>query len=331
MKAVVCTELGGPEQLGISEVATPVPGAGEVRVKVGAAGVNFPDTLIIQGRYQARPKLPFIPGFEFAGEIIEVGREVCDRRVGDRIVALTACGYAAFAEQAIARAGDTVLLPHDVSDIVAAAMYTSYGTAYHALIQRGDLRAGQTVVVLGATGGVGLAAVEIAALMGARVIAVGRSGEKLMLARKKGATETIVYPGSELRTIIRDLTKGAGADVCIDMLGGSGFDEMSRAMAWNGRLLTVGYTSGVVPRLAANLPLLNGYQLVGVYWGAFASRAPEDNAANFQVLTGWMAESKIDPDASIVWPMERAAEALQAILNRTTVGKIVLTSFSKSL
>ncbi len=325
MRAMVCNEYGSPDRLAEQDVETPSLLADEVRIRVGAAGVNFPDTLIIQGKYQLKPPLPFIPGFEVAGEITAIGSQVKSHSVGDRVMALTSSGCGAFAEQAVAKAHEVVRIPDGVDDITATALYTAYGTAYHALVQRGQMRPGETLVVLGASGGVGLAAVEIGVALGARVIAVGRSLDKLRIAREKGATEILSYSDGDLRQRIKELTNGKGADVCLDTLGGDAFDAMSRAMNWDGRLLVIGFTSGVIPRLAVNLLLLKGYQVIGVYWGSFVTRSPELNAANFEVLARMLKQGQIRPHVSKTYPLAQVGDALRDLSSRNTIGKLVIT------
>ena len=325
MRAMVCNEYGSPDRLAEQDVETPSLLADEVRIRVGAAGVNFPDTLIIQGKYQLKPPLPFIPGFEVAGEITAIGSQVKSHSVGDRVMALTSSGCGAFAEQAVAKAHEVVRIPDGVDDITATALYTAYGTAYHALVQRGQMRPGETLVVLGASGGVGLAAVEIGVALGARVIAVGRALDKLRIAREKGATEILSYSDGDLRQRIKELTNGKGADVCLDTLGGDAFDAMSRAMNWDGRLLVIGFTSGVIPRLAVNLLLLKGYQVIGVYWGSFVSRSPELNAANFEVLARMLKQGQIRPHVSKTYPLAQVGDALRDLSSRNTIGKLVIT------
>ena len=240
-------------------------------------------------------------------------------------MALTSSGYGAFAEEAVAIAVEAVPIPNDVDYVTAAGLYAAYGTSYHALVQRGALRPGETLVVLGATGGVGLAAVEIGVALGAKIIAVGRSEEKLAVAKARGADTVLSYAEENLGRQIKELTGGKGADVCLDTVGGTAFDEMSRAMNWNGRLLVVGFTSGAVARLSVNLPLLKGYQLVGSYWGAFVTRSPEMNAANFRELVNLLRGHRISPYVSATYPMERVADALNDLMSRRTVGKLVLT------
>jgi len=330
MRAIVCSEYGSPEMLAEQDLETPSLLADEVRIRVGAAGVNFPDTLIIQGKYQLKPPLPFVPGFEVAGEITAIGSQVKSHSVGDRVMALTSSGYGAFAEQAVAKAHEVVRVPDGVDDVTATALYTAYGTAYHALVQRGQVCSGETLVVLGASGSVGLAAVEIGVALGARVIAVGRSLDKLRTAQEKGATVILSYSAGDLRSRIKELTNGKGADVCLDTLGGDAFDAMSYSMNWNGRLLVVGFTSGVIPKLPVNLLLLKGYQVMGVYWGSFVTRSPALNAANFEVLARMLKQGQIRPYVSKTYSLDQVGDALRDLSSRNTIGKLVITIAPRS-
>ncbi|BBF69732.1 NADPH:quinone oxidoreductase family protein [Sphingomonas bisphenolicum] len=328
-KAVLCFEYGPPDTLRVSSVALPPLDPANVRIRVMASGINFPDTLIMLGKYQLRPELPFAPGFEVAGEIIEVGDAAGGWSVGTRVVGLTASGYGGFAEYVDVRGELAVGVPADVDDVTAAGIYAAYGTAYHALVQRGGVKPGQQVVVLGATGGVGLAAVDIASALGAEVIAIGSSATKLELALAAGAKSAIVYVEGELGKQIKSETAGHGADICIDVTGGKAFAEMSRAMAWEGRLLVIGFTSGEIPVLPVNLLLLKGYSAVGVYWGRFSEIDPDGHVANFEALWRLMAEGRITPHIHKTYPMESAAAALNDLLSRKTAGKLVLTPFSQ--
>lgn len=324
MKAIVCSELGGPENLTLGELPDPQIGAGQVLVKVSAAGVNFPDTLIIQGKYQLKPPLPFAPGFEIAGTVVQVGEGVKRYGVGDRLAGLTSCGYGAFAEMAVTDQIQSVKIPATMDDVTATAFYTAYGTSYHALVQRGRIQAGDTLVVLGASGGVGVAAVEIGLALGARVIAVASSADKAAFLRSRGVEQVIDLSVQDLRVAVKEMTGGAGADVCLDTVGGDAFDAMSRCMAWDGRLLVVGFASGRIPSLAVNLVLLKGYQLVGVWWGPFVERRPEVNRANFDHLFKLYADGKLRPHVSRVVPLERCADALGSVLSRNSVGRTVI-------
>jgi NADPH:quinone reductase len=324
MRAVICNAYGSPDTLSVGNLPVPELGAGEVRIRVVCAGVNFPDSLIIQGQYQLRPPMPFAPGFEVAGDIIELGPDTADRQIGDRVMALTSSGFGAFAEQAVAKSSDLTLIPDGVDYATATALYTAYGTAYHALVQRGQLRPGETLVVLGASGGVGLAAVELGKQLGATVIAVGRTRDRLAIAREKGADHCLGYAQDDLRACIRDLTDGRGADVCIDMLGGETFDTMSRCMNWGGRLLVVGFTSGIIPKLPINLTLLKGYSLVGVWWAPFIANAPAENAANFEVLGKMLKDGRITPHIGGRFALEDVPGALNLLLDRKVTGKLVI-------
>ncbi len=322
MKAVLCKAFGPAETLVLEDVESPAIKKNEILLDVHAAGVNFPDTLIIEGKYQFKPPFPFSPGGEAAGVVSEVGEKVSHLKVGDRVMALT--GWGSFAEQ-VAVPGYIVLpiLP-SMDFITAAAFSMSYGCSMHALKQRGHLAAGETLLVLGASGGVGLAAVEIGKAMGARVIAAASSADKLAVAKAAGADELINYSESNLKDEIKRLTAGNGADVIYDPVGGDLFDQAIRAIAWNGRLLVVGFASGRIPELPVNLALLKGAAVVGVFWGSFAQRQPQDNAANFQQLFGWYAEGKLKPMVSQVYPLDNAAQAINDLGQRKAVGKVVV-------
>ncbi len=321
MKAVLCRQFGAP--LVIDDVEPRPLEAGEVRVAVAACGINFPDTLIIEGKYQFRPDLPFSPGGEIAGEVMEVGPEVAGYAVGDPVIAVTLWG--GFAEQVIATPMQLMHRPASMDPVTAAAFSMTYGTSYHALKQRAALKPGETLLVLGAAGGVGLAAVELGREMGARVIAAASSEEKLSLAREYGASETIDYAQGSLRDRIKALTGGRGVDVIYDPVGGDLGLEAVRGLAWNGRLLIVGFASGSIQQIPANLPLLKGAAAVGVFWGAFREKQPDIEAENFRQLFAWYGEGRLKPLISETFPLERAAEALSALSGRKAMGKLVLT------
>ncbi len=324
MKAVLCKTLGPAQNLVLEEVASPVPKKNEILLDVHAAGVNFPDTLIIEGKYQFQPPMPFSPGGEAAGVISAVGEKVGDLKVGDRVMALT--GWGSFAEQVAVPAYNVLPIPPQMDFTQAAAFGMTYGTSMHALQQRGQLQAGETLLVLGASGGVGLAAVEIGKAMGARVIAAASSAEKLAVAKAAGADELINYSEHSLKDEIKRLTGGNGADVIYDPVGGDLFDQAVRGIAWNGRLLVVGFASGRIPELPANLALLKGAAVVGVFWGAFAQRQPADNAANFKQLFAWFAEGKLKPLVSQTFPLAEAGAAIDTLGQRRAVGKLVVTT-----
>ncbi|SFA39424.1 NADPH:quinone oxidoreductase family protein [Metapseudomonas otitidis] len=323
MKAVLCKAFGPAETLVLEEVASPEPKKNEVLIDVHAAGVNFPDTLIIEGKYQFKPPFPFSPGGEAAGTVAAVGEKITHLKPGDRVMALT--GWGSFAEQVAVPGYNVMPIPKGIDFNSAAAFGMTYGTSMHALKQRANLQPGETLLVLGASGGVGLAAVEIGKAMGARVIAAASSDEKLEVAKAAGADLLINYSTGSLKEKVKELTGGQGADVIYDPVGGDLFDEAIRSIAWNGRLLVVGFASGRIPELPVNLALLKGAAVVGVFWGSFAQRQPQDNLANFQQLFAWHAEGKLKPLVSQTFPLERAAEAINALGQRKAVGKVVVT------
>ncbi|MDV3442568.1 NADPH:quinone oxidoreductase family protein [Pseudomonas otitidis] len=323
MKAVLCKAFGPAETLVLEEVASPEPKKNEVLIDVHAAGVNFPDTLIIEGKYQFKPPFPFSPGGEAAGTVAAVGEKISHLKPGDRVMVLT--GWGSFAEQVAVPGYNVMPIPKGIDFNSAAAFGMTYGTSMHALKQRANLQPGETLLVLGASGGVGLAAVEIGKAMGARVIAAASSDEKLEVAKAAGADLLINYSTSSLKEKVKELTGGQGADVIYDPVGGDLFDEAIRSIAWNGRLLVVGFASGRIPELPVNLALLKGAAVVGVFWGSFAQRQPQDNLANFQQLFAWHAEGKLKPLVSQTFPLKRAAEAINALGQRKAVGKVVVT------
>jgi NADPH2:quinone reductase len=322
MKAVLCKAHGSPESLVVEEVESPAPGPGQVVISVRSAGVNFPDTLIIQGKYQFQPPLPFSPGGEVAGVVKEVGTGVESVKIGDRVTASSAFG--GFAEEFVANADALIPLPDGIDFDVASAFAMTYGTSLHALKDRANLQAGERVLVLGAAGGIGLASIEIGTLLGAQVIAAASTEEKLAVCRQYGASEVINYSEQDLKERIKELTRGQGVDVVVDPVGGDYSEAALRGMAWNGRFLVIGFTAGSIPRVPLNLPLLKGCSIVGVFWGSFVAREPQRSQANFQQLLGWLQEGKLRPHISARYPLEQAADALNAIINRKSTGKIVL-------
>ena len=322
MKAVLCKAFGPAETLVLEEIASPAIKKNEILLDVHAAGVNFPDTLIIEGKYQFKPPFPFSPGGEAAGVVCEVGEKVSHLKVGDRVMALT--GWGSFAEQVAVPGYNVLPIPPSMDFNIAAAISKTYGTSMHALKQRANLQPGETLLVLGASGGVGLAAVEIGKAMGARVIAAASSADKLAVAKAAGADELINYSEASLKDEVKRLTDGNGADVIYDPVGGDLFDQAIRSIAWNGRLLVVGFASGRIPELPVNLALLKGAAVVGVFWGSFAQRQPQDNAANFQQLFTWYGEGKLKPLVSQAYPLEQAAQAINDLGQRKAVGKIVV-------
>jgi NADPH2:quinone reductase len=323
MKAVLCKQYGPPESLTFEELPSPRPGPGEAVVTVKAASVNFPDVLIIQNKYQFKAPLPFSPGSELAGVVKEVGAGVTAFKPGDRVIAFTT--YGAFAEEAKTEAGRLLPMPEGMDFASAAAFLLTYATSDHALRDRGALQPGETLLVLGAAGGVGLAAVEIGKALGARVIACASSADKLAVCREHGADEGIDYAAEDLRERIKALTDGRGVDVVYDPVGGAYSEPAFRSLAWRGRLLVVGFAAGEIPKLPLNLPLLKGASVVGVFWGDFARREPRAFAQSVRQLGRWYAEGKLRPHVSQTLPLARAAEALKLMAARQVKGKIVLT------
>lgn len=330
MKALLSRSPGGPETLVLDDVPEPSPGPGQVRIAVRAVGVNYPDVLIIEDKYQVRPPRPFSPGAEAAGIVDAVGEGVTGFAPGDRVLAMP--GHGAMAEKVLAKAERCAHLPDAMPFDEAAAFLMTYGTSYHALVDRGRLRPEDTLLVLGAAGGVGLAAVEIGAAWGARVVAAVSSEEKLALARERGASDGFVYPAgpfeAESRKALADAFKRAcgpgGADVIYDPVGGDYAEPALRAIAWRGRYLVVGFPAGI-PKLPLNLTLLKGCDVVGVFWGGFVEREPEGHAASLAALFRLYAEGRIRPEISARFPLARAGEAIQALASRQALGKLVVT------
>jgi len=322
VKAVLCRQFGPPDSLVVEELPSPKAGAGEVVVAVKAASVNFPDVLIIQNKYQFKPPLPFSPGSEFAGVVKEVGAGVHAVKPGDKVIAFST--YGAFAEEVKIEASRLIALPEKMDFLSGAAFLLTYGTSDHALRDRGALRAGETLLVLGAAGGVGLAAIDIGKALGAQVIACASSEEKLEVCRAHGADATINYAAEDLRERIKALTAGRGADVVYDPVGGPYSEPAFRSIAWRGRLLVVGFAAGEIPRLPLNLALLKGASVVGVFWGDFARREPKQFANSVRQLGNWYGEGRLRPHVSRTFPLEQAGEALKLLAARQVKGKIVL-------
>jgi NADPH:quinone reductase len=323
MKAVLCKAYGPPESLVVEEVLAPDPGPGEVVVSVKAASVNFPDVLIIQNKYQFKPQLPFSPGSEVAGVVKTIGDGVTTVTPGDRVMAFTT--YGGFAEEVKTEARRLLPLPPGMDFTHAAAFGLTYATSDHALRDRGQLAAGETLLVLGAAGGVGLAAIEIGKALGARVIAAASTEDKLAVCREHGADDSINYAADDLRERIKSLTDGRGVDVVYDPVGGAYTEAALRSLAWRGRLLVVGFAAGEIPKIPLNLTLLKGCSIVGVFWGEFTRREPQRFTESMQQLGRWYADGKLKPHVSHTYPLERAADALTAMANRQVKGKVVLT------
>ncbi len=324
MRAVLCKELGPPEKLVVEEIPSPEVKAGQVLVKVGACGVNFPDTLIIEGKYQNKPDLPFSPGGEIAGEVIAVADDVKTVAVGDRVIAM--CGWGGFAEEIAIDADRVIPIPDEMDYVTASAFILTYGTSYHALKQRAKIQPGETLLVLGAAGGVGLAAVELGKAMGAKVIAAASTAEKLAIAKDHGADELINYTEQDLKDAIKELTGGKGVDVVYDPVGADLFEPAVRATGWNGRVLVVGFAGGYIPKLPVNLTLLKGCSVVGVFWGTFTRKQPEDSAQNNKELLEMFLSGKVKPHVSETFPLEKAGDALNVLANRQAKGKVVVTT-----
>lgn len=323
MKAVLCKSFGAPDQLTVEDIASPPVKAGEVKIRVRACGVNFPDALMIQGLYQLKPPFPFSPGLEVAGDIIEVGEGVDADRIGQRIMATMMFG--GFAEEVVVPGSSALPMPENMPYQRGAGFPLVYGTAHVALAHRARLQAGETLLVLGAAGGVGLAAVEIGKLMSARVIAAASSAEKLALARTRGADEMINYSNENLRERMKSLTEDRGADVVFDPVGGDIFDQAVRRIAWEGRYLVIGFASGRIPTLPANIALLKNASVLGVFWGAYLSRDPDVIKRSFQQLLAWYTEGRLRPHIHRTYALEDAPKALAELINRRAMGKLVLT------
>lgn len=323
MKALLCKQHGLPETLTVEEVDDLVPGDDEVIVDVHAAAVNFPDTLIIRNLYQFKPALPFAPGGESAGTVAAVGNKVKNVKPGDRVISFT--GWGGIAEQVRCKALQVIPMVPEMDFVTASAFVMTYGTSLHALKDRAGLKPGETLVVLGASGGVGLAAIEIGKALGARVIACASSTEKLEVCRSHGADELVNYTDADLKTRIRELTDGKGADVIYDPVGGDYSEPALRSIAWRGRYLVVGFANGEIPKIPLNLALLKGCAIVGVFWGDFGRREPMNLMMDLRTLIGWFNEKKIRPHIAATYPLARGGEAIRALMDRKVSGKVVVT------
>ena len=324
MKAIVCTEYGGPEKLQVMDWPVPEMKPGHVRIDIQARGVAFPDTLVIQGKYQIQPEVPFVPGGEVAGIIAEVAPDVSGIAVGDEVLA--GIGNGAWTEQAVTEASRIVKVPEGMDLTDAAGYLMNHGTTYYALKVRGNLQPGETLLVTGAAGGVGLAAVQLGKLMGARVIAAASSDDKLALCKEHGADEVINYSDGDLKDKVKAVTDGKGADVIYDPVGGDLFDQCLRCINWNGRLLIIGFADGRIPTAPANLPLLKGCSLVGVFYGRFKTEEPEASAALTEELVEMYRSGKVRPYISMRLPFTKAPEAVEIFSKRQVLGKIILTN-----
>ena len=322
MRAVLCKKFGPPDTLVVEDVPSPRAAAGQVVVTVKAAAINFPDSLIIEGKYQIRPEPPFSPGFEVAGVIKECGADVTGVAVGDRVIAITTWG--GYAEEVAVGVEHLIAMPAAMDFPAAAAFMTTYGTSYYALKDRAGLRAGETLLVLGASGGVGIAAIQIGKALGARVIAAASSEAKLAVCRAEGADELINYGADDLRARVKALTGGKGIDVVYDPVGGDFSEKALRDIAWNGRFLVVGFATGDIPKLPLNLILLKNCSIVGVFWLAFTKNERAASQRNNDELTQLVQAGRLKPYLHATYPLERAGQALEEVLAQRSSGKVVL-------
>tara|TARA_B100001250_G_scaffold77325_1_gene63390 strand:+ start:167 stop:1165 length:999 start_codon:yes stop_codon:yes gene_type:complete len=330
MKALQCVELGGPDKLEVKEVDTPSAIPGHVVIDVKSGSINFPDVLMIQGLYQFQPPLPFTPGGEAAGVISEVGEGVTNFKEGDKVFSMT--GLGAFAEKTLVPEASCTLIPDSMDYDSAAALSMTYGTSLYALKQRANLQAGETLLVLGASGGVGLSAIELGKAMGAKVIAAASTQDKVDMCMSHGADEGFIYPSGtldrdqqkELSNKIKELTGGMGANVVYDPVGDSYSEPCLRATAWEGRYLVIGFAAGQIPKIPLNITLLKGCQIVGVFWGAWVGQFPDENKKNFDELFKLHAEGKINPEVSQTFSLDNAADAFTHLANRKAKGKVII-------
>ncbi len=322
MKAIRCKAYGPPSSLVLEEISSLKASTNEVLVDVKACGLNFPDTLIIQGLYQFKPELPFTPGSDVAGIVKEVGEDVRHLKPGDEVFGFVP--YGGLAEEVVVPATACFQKPKEMDFPMAASFMMAYGTSYHALKDRGRLKEGETLLVLGASGGVGLAAVELGKLMGAKVIAAASSDEKLALCKTHGADETINYIKQDLKSQLKAITQNRGVDVVYDPVGGNYSEAALRGTAWNGRFLVVGFAAGDIPKIPLNLPLLKGVSIVGVFWGAFAMKNPKANMQNAMTLMNWHKEGKLKPHIHKIYELQETAIALEEMMNRKAMGKMVV-------
>ncbi|MDX1991876.1 MAG: NADPH:quinone oxidoreductase family protein [bacterium] len=323
MRAMICNAWGDPSTLVMHDIEGCAPGEGEVRLRVRACGVNFADTLMIAGQYQVRPPFPFSPGMEIAGEVMDVGEGVRHLKSGDRVMGI--CDWGGLAEEVTTKAAMLLPMPPNMDFPTAAAFPIAYGTSHLALDHRGGLKAGETLLVLGAAGGVGLTAVEIGSIMGATVIAAASTPEKLALAQQYGAAHLINYSSENLRDRLKEIVGSKGVNVIYDPVGGDLFEQALRSVAWEGRALVIGFASGTIPQVPANLALVKNCSIVGVFWGAYAGRDPQVLSGSLRTLLSWYSEGKLKPYISATYPLEQTAEAYHALMRRQSTGKVVIT------
>jgi NADPH2:quinone reductase len=322
MKAALCKSLDGPDAIVIEDIPEPLPGKGEVVVRVRAAALNFLDTLVVRGKYQTKPALPFSPASEFAGEITAIGDGVNTVKAGQRVFGFGQIGAAR--EKICVPAAAVIATPDGVRDEIAAGIAVTYGTGYHGLVDRAQLKEGETVAVLGASGGAGLSAVELSKLLGAKVIACASSPAKLEVCKSRGADVLIDYSTADLKEALRAATGGKGVDVVYDCVGGPYAEPAIRSMNWAGRYLVIGFAAGDIPKIPLNLLLLKSCSLVGVFWGASVQRDPAGNARNMKTLANWVAEGKLKPHVHKTFPLERTADAIRELDNRAVSGKVII-------
>ncbi|MEM7747908.1 MAG: NADPH:quinone oxidoreductase family protein [Pseudomonadota bacterium] len=323
MKTLLCKSLDGPDALEVAEIDPPMPEANQVIVRVRAVGLNFLDTLMTRGKYQFKPPLPFSPGGEIAGEVLAIGSDVQGYVVGDKVCAFVSWGGAR--EQMAVDAGTVIKMPEGVDDVTAAGISVTYGTAMHGLRDRGRLQSGETVAVLGASGGAGLAAVEIAKLMGARVIAAASSAEKLDVCQQHGADDVLNYSETDVKEGLRALTDGRGVDVIYDCVGGPYAEPALRAIAWMGRYLVIGFAAGDIPKFPINLMLLKSCDVVGVFWGQEVVRNPGQHRENMEQVLRWVSEGKLKPHVHATYPLEETGTAIRLLDQRIVKGKVIVT------
>ena len=326
MKAIICKAFGSVENLMLGELPDPRAEENQVLIQVEVCGVSYPDLLILENKYQFKPELPYSPGGEVVGRIIALGKNVESLKVGHRVLAM--CRWGGFAEKVVVDSDRVFVLPDDISSETAASSLYTYSTSLHALKDRAELKAGETVLILGAAGGVGLAAVELAKTMGAKVIAAASSDEKLALCKSKGADETINYESEDLKIRVKDFTNGRGVDVVLDPVGGKYTDSALRGMAWKGRYLIIGFANGEIPNIPMNLPLLKGCSIVGVFWGHFSKIESNQNRKNMDQLCQWLLEKKITGHIPKVYQLENAKHSLIALKDRSNSEKGVVRIFN---
>jgi NADPH2:quinone reductase len=324
MRALLCRSLGSLDNLEVDDLPSPSLASDDVRIAVKASGVNFPDILMVEGKYQVKPELPFVPGLEVAGEVMECGPDVQRLRPGDRVMAFARFG-GAHADEIVLPATIVTPIPNAMDFVTAAAFPVAYGTAHFAFAHRGNLKPGETVLVLGAAGGVGLAAVEVAKYLGARVIAAASSADKLAIARRHGADDLINYAENDLRAMVREMTAGKGVDVVFDPVGGAAFTQSVRCIGWEGRILVIGFASGDIPSVAANMILVKNFSVIGVVFGEHSARFPDDTRERLSALLADDAVGHFSPTVMKTYALEDARTAISELAERRAMGKIVLT------